>query len=89
MKELIVKISNEQGLHARPSGEIVKIVRKYDSDLKIIKGDMEADGKSIMELMALGAGKGEKLILRANGENEDMLLRELQELIEINKFFED
>lgn len=89
MKELIVKISNEQGLHARPSGEIVKIVRKYDSYLKIIKGDMEADGKSIMELMALGAGKGEKLILRANGENEDMLLRELQELIEINKFFED
>ena len=89
MKELIVEIANEQGLHARPSGEIVKIVRKYNSELKIIKGDMEVDGKSIMELMTLAALKGEKLLLKANGEDENWLLKELQELIEINKFFED
>ena len=50
---------------------------------------MEVDGKSIMELMTLAALKGEKLLLKANGEDENWLLKELQELIEINKFFED
>ena len=89
MRELIVELKNEQGLHARPSAEIVKIVRKYNSELRIIKDDIEVDGSSIMELMTLVAEKGQKLILKADGEDEKELLDILQKFIEVDKFFEE
>ncbi len=89
MRELIVELKNEQGLHARPSAEIVKIVRKYNSELRIIKDDIEVDGSSIMELMTLAAEKGQKLILKADGEDEKELLDILQKFIEVDKFFEE
>ena len=89
MRELIVELKNEQGLHARPSAEIVKIVRKYNSELRIIKDDIEVDGSSIMELMTLAAEKGQKLILKADGEDGKELLDILQKFIEVDKFFEE
>ena len=37
MKEIIVEIKNEQGIHARPSGQIVNIAKKYNATLEIEK----------------------------------------------------
>ncbi|BBM46871.1 HPr family phosphocarrier protein [Leptotrichia wadei] len=106
MKEIIVEIKNEQGIHARPSGQIVNIAKKYNATLEIEKvleneraennkgKNEKVDGKNVFGVMMLGAEKGEKLKLRAiseNGENpeeEAKLLKELRQLIEINKFFE-
>ena len=106
MKEIIVEIKNEQGVHARPSGQIVNIAKKYNATLEIEKvleneraennkgKNEKIDGKNVFGVMMLGAEKGEKLKLRAiseNGENpeeEAKLLKELRQLIEINKFFE-
>ena len=49
MKEIVVEIKNEQGLHARPSGQIVNIVKKYNLTLEIEKiGEIETvDGKNV------------------------------------------
>ena len=96
MKEIVVEIKNEQGLHARPSGQIVSIAKKYNLKLEIEKiGENEVvDGKNVFGVMTLGAAKGEQLKLRAvseNGESSDeesKLLDELRQLIEIDKFFE-
>ena len=106
MKEIIVEIKNDQGVHARPSGQIVNIAKKYDVALEIEKvfeneqaennkeENEKIDGKNVFGVMMLGAEKGEKLRLREiseNGENpeeEAKLLKELRQLIEINKFFE-
>ena len=96
MKEIVVEIKNEQGLHARPSGQIVSIAKKYNLKLEIEKiGENEVvDGKNVFGVMTLGAAKGEQLKLRAvseNGESSDeesKLLNELRQLIEIDKFFE-
>ena len=106
MKEIIVEIKNEQGIHARPSGQIVNIAKKYNATLEIEKvleneraennkgKNEKVDGKNVFGVMMLGAGKGEKLRLRAisenggNPEEEIKLLEELRQLIESNKFFE-
>ena len=96
MKEIIVEIKNEQGLHARPAALIVNIAKKYNVKLEIEKiGENQViDGKNVMGVMTLGAAEGEKLKLRAvsdDGDNtreEGKLLEELRQLIEINKFFE-
>ena len=96
MKEIIVEVKNEQGVHARPATLIVNIVRKYKITLEIEKiGENEiVNGKNVMGIMMLGAAKGEKLKLRIMSENEDnieeenKLLEELRQLIEVDRFFE-
>ena len=96
MKEIVVEIKNEQGVHARPAGQIVNIAKRYKVTLEIEKiGENEIiDGKNVFGVMMLGAEKGEKLKLRAISENEEnpkeeaKFLDELRQLIEINKFFE-
>jgi len=96
MKEIIVEIKNEQGLHARPAALIVNIAKKYNVKLEIEKiGENEViDGKNVMGIMTLGAAEGEKLKLKTVSENgrsteeEGKLLEELRQLIEIDKFFE-
>ena len=97
MTEIIVEIKNEQGLHARPSGQIVNIAKKYNLTLEIEKvGENEiVNAKNVFGVMMLGAAKGEKLKLRAiskseeNIENEKKLLEELKKIIEVDKFFEE
>ena len=96
MKEIIVEIKNEQGVHVRPAGQIVKIAKRYKAALEIeTVGENEiVDGKNVFGIMTLGAAKGEKLKLRAVSENmenveeENRLLEELRQIIEIDKFFE-
>lgn len=96
MKEIVVEIKNEQGVHARPAGQIVNIAKRYKVTLEIEKiGENEVvDGKNVFGVMTLGVAKGEQLKLKAvseNGENSDeesRLLDELRQLIEIDKFFE-
>ena len=97
MTEIIVEIKNEQGLHARPSGQIVNIAKKYNLTLEIEKvGENEiVNAKNVFGVMMLGAAKGEKLKLRAiskneeNIEDEKKLLEELRKIIEVDKFFEE
>ena len=96
MKEIIVEVKNEQGLHARPAALIANIAKKYNVKLEIEKiGENEViDGKNVMGIMTLGAAEGEKLKLKTVSENgrsteeEGKLLEELRQLIEIDKFFE-
>ena len=37
MKEIVVEIKNEQGVHARPAGQIVNIAKRYKVTLEIEK----------------------------------------------------
>ena len=56
--ERAVIIKNKQGLHARPAALFVQIANKFDSDITVIKGKNKVNGKSIMGIMMLEAGKG-------------------------------
>ena len=63
-------VENEQGLHARPSSSIVKKAGEFQSHIKISTEDGEVvDGKSILGLMLLGASKGTKLKVTAEGND--------------------
>ena len=83
-----VKVLNEMGIHARPSAMIVRIANSYkDSDLYISKDGEQINGKSIMGLMMLAAGKGSKLTLTATGKNGSNMLRDLKDIF--NRSFEE
>lgn len=77
-----VVLNNEVGLHARPASLLVKESTKYKSDIKIIKEGKEYNAKSIMAIISMGANKGTKLTITAEGVDEKEVVLSLKDLIE-------
>lgn len=76
-----VTIKNKSGLHARPAALFVQIANKFDSDITVTKGRQKVNGKSIMGILMLAAGKGQTVIIAANGEDAEIAVKELSELL--------
>lgn len=82
-------VQNKMGIHARPSAMIVRIANKYENcNLFISKDGEQINGKSIMGLMMLAAGRGSVLKITVTGEGGQSLIDELDELFK-NKFDEE
>ncbi|MEX2044635.1 MAG: HPr family phosphocarrier protein [Opitutus sp.] len=78
VRELVVQ--NKMGIHARPAAMIVRITNKFKAEVLVEKDDEQVNGKSIMGLMMLAAGKGSKVRFVATGEDSTALLDELEAL---------
>ena len=66
--ERLVALPPDVALHARPAAEFVKLAIGFsDAKIELINGEREADGKSLMAVLALGATGGTELLLRARG----------------------
>jgi phosphocarrier protein HPr len=78
VKELVVQ--NKMGIHARPAAMIVRVTNRYKADVFVEKDDEQVNGKSIMGLMMLAAGKGSKVRFSAVGEDASQMLNELEQL---------
>jgi len=79
--ERIVAIKNKQGLHARPAALFVQTANKFDCDITISKGKVKVNGKSIMGIMMLEAGKGSKVTIAAKGDKAEEAVKELENLL--------
>ena len=84
----IAGIRNQRGLHARAAAKFVKVAGSYNAQVRVIKGDMDVSGTSIMGLMMLAAGIGTDIELRASGAQANEAMRALVDLIE-RKFDEE
>lgn len=81
-------IPNRNGLHARPAAMFVKTASRYQTEIWVEKDGERVNGKSIMGLMMLAAGKGSVLHVEADGEDGATALEELKKLVE-SSFGED
>lgn len=81
MVEKETTIGAEEGLHARPATEFVKKAKEFDSEIKVFKGEEEANAKSSMSIMTLGAKKDEEITIQADGEDAEEAVEALVELI--------
>lgn len=75
-------IKNRLGLHARAAAVLVKTASRFLSDIKIIKDGVEADGKSILGILSFSASKGTNITVLTDGEDADIALNTIEELIE-------
>lgn len=83
-----ITIINKLGLHARAAAKFVRVASLYKSDVRLGRStDTLIDGKSIMAVMMLAAGKGSSLYLETQGEDADDALEALVQLIN-NRFDE-
>ena len=76
-----LEIKNKLGLHARAAAKLVHTAARFKSDIKIRKGDEEVDGKSILGILLLAAGRGSTISLKADGADERAALDAIENLI--------
>ncbi|MEW6638674.1 MAG: HPr family phosphocarrier protein [Actinomycetota bacterium] len=77
MVEKEVVVVPEAGLHARPAARFVKAAKGFGSEIVVIKDGREANAKSSLRLMTLGAKHGDKVVIRATGEDEEQAVEAL------------
>jgi phosphocarrier protein HPr len=72
--ELQITLPDGVALHARPAGSFVKAALGFKSRITVSHGDKEADAKSILAVLALGADSGSEIRVKAEGEDADAAL---------------
>lgn len=83
-----MEIINKLGMHARAAAKFVKLASRFNSEIELERNDRRVNGKSIMGVMMLAAGKGAQVTLHATGKDASESIEKLEELIN-NRFDED
>ncbi len=71
-------IADPVGIHARPAGELVKLISQFDCKVTVKNGEKTASGKSVVELMMLGAEKDSHLDILVEGKDAERAADALQ-----------
>lgn len=77
-----VVIANDLGIHLRAAGALVQVAGRFQADVRIERNSMVINGKSIMSVLTLAAGKGCELTVRTEGVDAEVALTAICELIE-------
>ncbi|ELK39799.1 phosphocarrier protein HPr [Brevibacillus agri] len=84
MVRFSVEITVSGGLHARPASVLVNLLNQYRSSVKMIYNDKQANGKSILSVMALGVKTGDEMTFEVEGVDEQEAATALRSLFERN-----
>ena len=84
MKKITYTVADENGIHARPAGIIVRTAKEFVSSVSIemkTEGGKTriADAKKLFSVMGLEAKKGALLTVTAEGEDEERAVTSLEE----------
>ena len=88
MIEKRVQIMNRLGLHARAAAKFVHLANSFSARITVAKDGVRVDGKSMLGLLTLAAARGARLLLAADGDDEEQAIRELSLLVS-GRFGED
>ena len=80
-------LKNPLGLHARAAALWVRTVSRFAAQVTVTIGGQRVDGRSVLELMTLGAPQGSVIEVEASGMDAPELLAAVTELAE-NNFYE-
>ena len=83
-----LEILNQRGLHARASAKFVTVANGYAATITVAKDGSKVVGTSIMGLLMLAAARGDRIEIRAEGQDAEAALRAITELV-TGKFGEE
>ena len=84
MKEFKYVITDAQGIHARPAGELVKAVKAFACSIKLEKDGKEGDCRKIFGIMGLGVKKGDEVTVTFDGADEDAAYEAIRKFMQEN-----
>ncbi len=83
MIERLLTLTNPAGLHARPASLLVQTANRFPgTQVFVCKGEQQANARSLLALMSLGAGPGTAVLVRCEGPQEAEAMAALAELVE-------
>ena len=77
-------ITDEQGVHARPAGILVKEAKKYASKITISAGGKNAEATKLMAIMSMGIKKGTEIEVSVEGDDEEAAAAEMEKFFKEN-----
>ena len=84
MKEFTYVITDPEGIHARPAGELIKAAKAYNCSIKIAKDGKAVDCKKIFGVMGLGVKKDMEVTLTFEGEDEEAACEAISKFMQEN-----
>lgn len=87
MVEKILTVQNRAGIHARPAAIIAQTANKFESEITLTRDDTSVNAKSIMGVIAMGAGYNTSMTLQVSGPDESEAAAVIEELF--NSKFEE
>lgn len=87
MVEKILTVQNRAGIHARPAAIIAQTANKFESDVTLSRDEASVNAKSIMGVIAMGAGYDTTMTLTVEGPDESEAAAAIEELF--NSKFEE
>lgn len=71
MKSFKYVIKDKAGIHARPAGIVVKEVKKYEAEIRIMSEGKTVDASDLMKLMSMGIKCGDEITVQLSGVDEE------------------
>jgi phosphocarrier protein len=84
-KKAFFTVKNSKGLHTRPSTELVKCTASFNSNINLFYRNCIVNGKSLLDILMLAAGRGARIKVEAVGDDADEAVRTLLKLAK-NRF---
>ena len=84
MPELRLTIRNKVGLHARSAALFAQTARQFRSEIIVWNKDRFANATDVVKLVTLAIYQGTEILVRAEGEDAELALAALQNLVENN-----
>jgi phosphotransferase system HPr (HPr) family protein len=78
---VVVTLPDGVDLHARPAADFVRTAMGFAAAIQVGAGDREANAKSLLSVLALGAKGGTELRLTAAGDDAGAALDALRERV--------
>jgi phosphocarrier protein len=82
MTSRAVTVTNQLGLHARAAARFVHLATRFESQIRVGRNTKVMDGKSIMGILLLAAGRGTTITISADGPDEADAVDALCRLVE-------
>ena len=80
-----VQVCHPLGFHMRPKAVFAETANRFQSDIQVSWEGRVINGKSMWDLMLVGATHGAQMILEANGPDAEEALTALAMVIETDK----
>lgn len=76
-----IVMGNKSGMHARPATLWVQTASQFQSSVRLVKGERDVDGKSLLSLLSLGLSGGSTFQFSVNGPDEAAAAEALTKLV--------
>ena len=77
-----IPILHQLGLHLRAGAQLVRVTSRFKSDIRVSRGSLRVNAKSLLELLTIGAIYGTVLEFSADGEDASQAIVAIRELLD-------